>query len=62
MSYTVHHFPIEMERDRQRLEDFLNGLDGEVVSIVPNVRRTSLPQIYGLTPKIDFLFIVERTE
>jgi hypothetical protein len=50
-----------MEQDADRLEAFLNGLTGEVVSIVPNVRRTSLAQIYGATPKVDVLLVVERT-
>lgn len=61
MAYKVHRFDIHMERDAQRLEDFLNGLDGDVVSIVPNVKKTSLAQIYGTTRKVDFLLIVERT-
>ena len=50
-----------MEKDASRLEAFLNGLAGEVVSIIPNVRRTSLAQIYGATRKVDFLLVVERT-
>jgi len=61
MGYRVHRFDIDMESDAAKLEAFLNGLDGEVVSIVPNIRRTSLAQIYGATRKIDFLLVVERT-
>lgn len=61
MSYKVHRFAIDMESDSARLEAFLNGLDGEVVSIIPNVRKTTLGQIFGVTPKVDFLLIVERT-
>lgn len=60
MSYKVHRFDIDMENDASRLEGFLNDLDGEVVSIIPNVRKTTLAQIYGVTRKIDFLLIVER--
>lgn len=59
MGYHVHHFTIDMERDQKRLEEFLNSLEGEVVSIVPNVGRTTLPQIYGMARKVDFLLIVE---
>ena len=58
----MHRFPIDTERDRERLEDYLNTLDGEVVSVLPNIRNTSLPQIFGLIKKIDFLLIVERRE
>jgi hypothetical protein len=60
MKYKVHRFDIQMESDQNRLEDFLNSLKGEVVSIVPNNRKTTLAQIYGVTRKIDFLFIIER--
>jgi len=49
-----------MENDQNKLEQFLNNLEGEVVSIIPNIKRTSLFQIYGLTDKIDFLFIIEK--
>jgi hypothetical protein len=60
MRYKVHRFDINMETDAARLEAFLNGLSGEVVSIIPNVRKSTLAQIYGVTRKIDFLLIVER--
>jgi hypothetical protein len=49
-----------MEKDRQRLEDFLNSLKGEVVSIIPNNKNMSLAQVYGFTRRIDFLLIVEK--
>lgn len=62
MSYKVHRFDINMETDAAKLEVFLNGLDGEIVSIIPNVRKSTLAQIYGVTRKVDFLLIVERTE
>jgi len=61
MSYKVHRFDINMETDAAKLEAFLNGLSGEVVSIVPNVKKTTLAQIYGAERKVDFLLIVERT-
>lgn len=58
--YKVHQFDIKMDEDQEKLEQFLNNLEGEVVSIVPNIAKTSLFQIYGVTRKIDFLFVVER--
>lgn len=61
MGYKVHRLDINMETDAAKLEVFLNELGGEVVSIIPNVRKTTLAQIYGVTRKIDFLLIVERT-
>ena len=58
--YKVHRFEINMEKDQPGLEHFLNNLKGEVVSIIPNVAKTSFIQIYGLSRKIDFILIVEK--
>ena len=60
MSYKVHRLDINMERDQVRLEQFLNGLKGEIISIIPNIAKTTISQIYGVTRKIDFILIVER--
>lgn len=60
MKYKVHKVDIDMENDQHMLEKFLNSLVGEVVSIIPNIKKTSLAQIYGVTKKIDFLLIVEK--
>jgi len=60
VKYKVHRLEINMEKDQSKLEQFLNSLEGDVVSIIPNNKKTSLPQIYGITSKIDFLLIVER--
>ncbi len=61
MKYKVHRFDINMEKDSQRLEDFLNNLKGEVVSIIPNNKNLGLAQVYGLSRRINFLLIVEKT-
>ena len=53
MKYRVHRFDIKMTRDHSRLEQFLNGLEGEIVAIIPNV--TPLP-----ATQVDFVLIVER--
>jgi hypothetical protein len=45
-----------MFKDQGNLERFLNSLDGEVVSIIPNV--TYMPIL--LASKISFLYIVEK--
>lgn len=60
MAYRVHRLDVNLETDQLRLEEFLNTLGGEVVSIIPNIARTSLFQIYGATRKVDFVLIVER--
>lgn len=58
MKYKIHRFPMNMTQDQDRLEDFLNNLRGEVVSIIPNVKPTF--QLMGATAKVDFLLIVEK--
>ncbi len=56
MKYKVHQFPLKMTKDRERLEEFLNSLRGEVVSITPNVA----PVLFSLHAHVDFLLIVEK--
>ncbi|WP_340113730.1 hypothetical protein [Maribellus mangrovi] len=60
MKYKVHRLEIDLEKDPFILESFLNKLKGEVVSIIPNIARTTLVQIYGGSRKIDFLIVVEK--
>jgi hypothetical protein len=56
MKYRVHRFDLSMSKDQSNLERFLNSLEGEVVSIIPNV--TFIPVL--LASKVNFLFIVEK--
>ena len=58
MRYKVHQLEIDMRKDRDKLEQFLNSLRGEIVSIIPNVKPTF--QGMGATAKVDFLYIVEK--
>ena len=58
MRYKVHRFDLEMDKDQNRLEEFLNSLTGDIVSIVPNVKPTF--QGMGATAKVDFVFVVEK--
>jgi len=60
MKYKVHKLEINMEKDQNKLEEYLNTLQGEVISIIPNNKKMSLLQIYGVTYKVDFLLIVEK--
>lgn len=57
MKYKVHHFNISMRRDKDALEQFLNSLKGEVISIVPHVTFG-----FFFVPVVDFLFITEKLE
>jgi hypothetical protein len=58
MIYEVHRFDIDMENDQDKLKQFLNKLQGEVVAIIPNVKPTFRPM--GATVKVDFLLIIEK--
>lgn len=60
MKYKVHHLEVKSDTMQEKLEQFLNKLDGEVISVIPNYSKTTLFQIYGITSKIDFLLILEK--
>jgi len=57
MKYKVHQFSIRMRKDKDSLEQFLNSLKGEVISIVPNVTFG-----FFFVPVVDFLLITEKIE
>lgn len=60
MNYKVHQIEVNKENMKEKLEQFLNTLDGEVISVIPNVRPTF--QLMGATAKIDSLLIVEKVK
>ncbi len=53
MKYKVHRFDMKMTTDQSKLEYFLNHLEGEVVTILPNV-------IFAPVTRVDFVLVVER--
>jgi hypothetical protein len=59
MKYRVHRIEVNRNNMQEKLEQFLNKLNGEVISVLPNVRPTF--QLMGATAKVDFLIIVEKT-
>jgi len=56
--YRVHRFNIKMTSDQSKLEQFLNSLEGEVVTIIPNVNPKFTPG--GMGANVDFLLVVEK--
>ncbi|OQB48201.1 MAG: hypothetical protein BWY00_00811 [Firmicutes bacterium ADurb.Bin153] len=58
MRYIVHKLEVKLDDSAQELERFLNGLTGEVFSIVPIV----VPAFFamGASSKTKFLLIVEK--
>ena len=59
MKYKVHRIDVNRDNIQDKLEQFLNKLDGEVLAVIPNVKPTF--QLMGATSKVDFLLIVEKT-
>ena len=49
-----------MTKDQRKLEQFLNSLDGEVVTIIPSVNPKYT--VRGATATVDFLLVVERSK
>ena len=51
-----------MEDRAGSLERFLNRLEGDVVAVIPNFRKTTLAQIYGVAGKVDYFLIIEKAK
>lgn len=60
MKYRVHHLEVKKETVQEKLERFLNQLEGEILSVVPYVSPKF--QGMGATAKVDFLLIVEKVK
>lgn len=58
MKYRVHRVDVRSNNMQEKLEQFLNGLHGQIVSVIPNIRPTF--QFMGATAKIDYLLVVEK--
>jgi hypothetical protein len=55
MKYKIHRFDIRMTEDQNKLEQFLNNLEGEVIAVIPNVAFKAF-----WVHQINFLLIVEK--
>ena len=60
MKYRVHQLEVKNDTAQEKLERFLNQLEGEVLSIVPYVVPTF--QGMGATAKVEYLLIVEKVK
>lgn len=58
MKYRVHQLEVKRDTAQEKLQNFLNQLKGEILTIVPYVSPTF--QGMGATAKVDFLLIVEK--
>ena len=55
MKIRVHRFDLKMSKDQSKLEQFLNNLAGELVTIISNVTID-----FMWVHKVDFVFVVEK--
>ena len=53
--YRVHRFDLRMTTDQSKMEQFLNGLEGEIIAIIPIVTMG-----FFWIHRVDFLLIVEK--
>ena len=58
MKHKVHRLDVKSDNMQEKLEIFLNGFDGEIIAIIPNMKPTF--QLMGATAKIECLLIVEK--
>jgi len=61
-NYKVHRLDVKGKDIQTTLEQFLNELKGEAISILPSIKKNSLPQLYGITDRVDYLIIVEKID
>jgi hypothetical protein len=60
MKYLVHRLDVKQDTMQSKLEQFINDLNGDVISVIPNVKPSF--QLMGATAKVDFLLIVEKVK
>ena len=58
VNYRVHRLETKEDNAQDKLERFLNQLEGEVLAVVPYV--TPKFQAMGATSEVSFLLIVEK--
>ena len=56
--YKVHRVDITMSRDQLWFEQFLNNLEGEVVSVIPNVSPSWT--LGGMGAKVRYFWVIEK--
>lgn len=54
--YRVHKVNIRKKIEPEELEVYLNGLDGKIISIIPNITPRMHPM--GATARYDYLLVV----
>ena len=60
MKYRVHRLEVKKDSAEEKLERFLNRLEGEVLSVLPYI--TPKFKGMGATAEVEFLLIVEKVK
>jgi hypothetical protein len=60
MKYRVHRLRVGKDTVQEKLEHFLNQLQGDVLAVLPYV--TPSFQGMGATSKVDFLLVAEKVQ
>ena len=58
MKYRVHRLEVRKDTAQEKLEHFLNQLEGEVLEVIPYIIPTF--QLMGATSKVGFFLVVEK--
>ena len=58
MKYRVHRIDVKRDNMQEKLENFINKMDGELISVMPDVRPTF--RAMGATATIDFILVIEK--
>jgi hypothetical protein len=58
MKYKVHRLEVDKNNFQEKLEEFLNKLEGEIINVIPNV----IPYFLCYGAKVNFVLIVEKTK
>jgi hypothetical protein len=58
MKYRVHRVEVKRDNMQEKLDQFLNNLNGEVISVIPNVTQFFL--MYGA--KVNYFLVVEKVD
>jgi hypothetical protein len=58
MKYRVHRIDVKTDNMQEKIENYINKLDGDIISIFPNVRPTF--QGMGATAKTDYVLAIEK--
>ncbi|NNK73695.1 MAG: hypothetical protein HKO94_10935 [Flavobacteriaceae bacterium] len=59
MRHKVHRIDVNRHNMQEKLELFLNRFNGEIVSVIPNVKPVFRPM--GATARVDYILIIEKT-